>query len=150
MKINWKTFKNVLLHRGPGYNYEMYDQFSEDALFIHRVLSLFANARVHDDLLWLPVTPTTMIFSANISDWFDWGGADSEAITPQTLIVLEGAYADLLRLEYLETGNLRYLAPLYAARIRQRRPLPATQTLPYPPRVQELFDACCVLEEDRG
>ncbi len=141
MTINWKKFKNSLLHRGPGYGYEMYDQFEADALFIFRVMTLIAGARCYEDLLWLPVTPTTMSFAVNVSDWFDWGGADAENITPQTLPVLEQAYTDLKA-----AGALLYLAPLYAARIRRRRPLPATAQAPYPPVVQEMFDACCVPE----
>ncbi|MEV7140732.1 hypothetical protein [Streptomyces tauricus] len=109
--------------------------------FITRVLELFSlsHADAYGELFWR-VEDATVHLSANVSDVFAWGGADSEPITPDTLAALEQAYADLKAV-----GGEDFLADLYAARQRGQRP----QGAAYPSgtheawrQVSALYDAC--------
>jgi hypothetical protein len=102
--------------------------------FQRRVMEIFYLADVRDDLLW-HVKDDQLHLSADVSDIFDWASADSEAITPETLPVLEKAYEDLEAVD-----GLGYLADLYGARMRRQRPQGAAY--PDDPKVIELLHAC--------
>jgi hypothetical protein len=104
------------------------------AAYVRRVLDLFAQADIRDELLWF-VDGHQVVFHANVSDVFEWGCADAEPITPDRLPDLERSYADLAAV-----GALECLAELYAARLRGMRP----QGAAYPSKagVCGLFDAC--------
>lgn len=111
------------------------------AAFTTRVLELFSlsHADTYDNLFWR-VDDGTLSLYANVSDVFDWGSADCEPITADTLPVLEQAYADLKAIDAAE-----YTAELYAARQRGVRP----QGAAYPGdksrawrEVSALYDAC--------
>jgi hypothetical protein len=102
--------------------------------FQRRVMEIFYLADVREDLLW-HVTDDQLYLSADVSDIFDWASADSEEITPETLPVLEQAYKDLKAV-----GGEGYLADLYGARMRRRRPQGAAY--PESPEIIELLNAC--------
>jgi hypothetical protein len=133
VKIDWDKVKRGLLHQGSGYD-PHYEERAQ-VLFIFRVLVLFSEAQVHDDLLWHPVNAYTMAFAANVSDVFEWGSADLEEISLETLPVLERTFGDLR-----EIGGLSYMAMLYAARMRKRRPM--QRAYPRQPEIAALLDAC--------
>lgn len=110
--------------------------------FVTRVLELFSlsHCDLYDGGLFWRVDDGQLHLYANVSDVFAWGGADCEAITPDTLPALEQAYADLKAVE----GD-DYTAELYAARQRGTRP----QGAAYPSATHEswrqisaLLDAC--------
>lgn len=102
--------------------------------FLVEVLTIFANAESHDTLLWW-AKPDGIELWANVSDVFDWGSADAEAITPERLPALRQALVDLT--EAHATG---WIAELYAARIRGMRPQGASY--PTSRAAQALFNAC--------
>lgn len=102
--------------------------------FLIEVLAIFAKADSHDTLLWT-FRDDTLELWANVSDIFDWGSADGEAITPDRLPVLRQALADLALLN--ATG---WIAELYAARLRGMRPQGAAY--PTSHAAQALFNAC--------
>jgi hypothetical protein len=107
----------------------------DDVPFLTRVLRIFYLADVREDLLWSVTEENKISLSVNVSDIFAWGAADAEEITPETLSVLEKAFADA------SGAGLAYVtAPLYAARIRGMRP----QGAAYPATLagQVLFNAC--------
>lgn len=114
---------------------------TDDHRFLTRVLELFSasHADAYGDLFWRVDDHQPTLY-ANVSDVFAWGGADCEPITPQTLTVLEQAYADLKAV-----GAEEFTAELYAARQRGMRP----QGAAYPGaaheswrRVAALYDSC--------
>ncbi|MFI5831038.1 hypothetical protein ACIA6C_27955 [Streptomyces sp. NPDC051578] len=105
-----------------------------DHEFLVEVLTIFAKAESHDTLLWWAKGDSIELW-ANVSDIFDWGSADAEAITPDRLPILQQALADLI-----EAGSTAWLAELYAARIRGMRPQGAAY--PAAPGVQALLNAC--------
>ncbi|MFD5814377.1 hypothetical protein [Streptomyces sp. NPDC127038] len=114
---------------------------TQDPAFVTRVLEIFSmsHADAYDDLLWR-VDNGTVHLNANVSDVFAWGGADCEPITPDTLPVLEQAYADLKAL-----GAEGFTAELYAARQRSQRPQGAAYPDARDPawrEVSALYDAC--------
>lgn len=125
--------------------YDRQPVLDPEAVFTRRVLKVFGDAYAHDDLLWIVSDTGRVSFAANVSDTFDWGSADSEAILPRDLMFLEEAYADLKALEDAEEGVSRttytgYVGMLYAARMRGIRPL--TRAYPPYPGVALLLDAC--------
>ncbi|MFF0009637.1 hypothetical protein ACFYQT_40285 [Streptomyces tibetensis] len=105
-----------------------------DLAFFTRVMEVFYLSDNRDDLIW-HVTDGQVHLGVNVSDIFAWGGADSEAITPEMLPVLEEAWRDSKAIdqEFL-------MAPLYAARVRGERPQGAAY--PATAAAQALFDAC--------
>lgn len=107
-----------------------------DHEFLVEVLTIFAKAESHNDLLWNPVEGGIQLW-ANVSDVFAWGGSDAETITPDRLPVLRTALADLLAI-----GAEYWLAELYTARIRGMRPQGAAYPEADEPKVQALFNAC--------
>jgi len=117
-----------------------------NAVFIQRVLKVFADARVHDDLLWSVDERGLVSFMADVSDTFEWGAADGEPILPRDLGELERAYADLKALEttadgvFYATSCTRYTAMLYAARRRAMRP--RARAYPAQSAIVALLDAC--------
>lgn len=115
--------------------------FADDHRFLVRVLEIFSmsHADAYGDLFWRVDDRQPRLF-ANVSDVFAWGGTDAEPITPDTLLALEQAYADLKTVEAEE-----FTAELYAARQRGQRP----QGAAYPSGAHEswrhvsaLYDAC--------
>lgn len=116
-----------------------------NAVFTQRVLKIFADARIHDELLWMVDDNGKVTFMANVSDTFDWGSADGETIVPRYLGELEKAYADLKDLENRDgvsfpTTYTKYTAMLYAARRRGERP--KAWAYPSEAPVAALLDAC--------
>lgn len=115
------------------------------AVFTRRVLKVFADAHIHDELLWTVDEHGLVSFAANVSDTFDWGSADAEPILPRHLGELEKAYADLKALEIAlntpyPTSYTQYTAMLYTARRRQMRPM--VRAYPKQPEIAALLDAC--------
>lgn len=106
----------------------------DELAYTRRVLDVFAKAHIHSELLW-HVERHRVVFSADVSDVFAWGGADAEEITPSNLPVLEQAYADLKAVCAEE-----HAADLFAARVRRMRPQGAAYPTALP--AQRLFDAC--------
>lgn len=109
--------------------------------FITRVMEIFSltHADTYDELFWR-VDDGHLRLYVNVSDVFDWGGADAEEITPESLTVLERAFADLRPL-----GATCLTPTLYAARQRQHRPQGAAYPGPTDPSWREtsaLLDGC--------
>ena len=72
------------------------------------------------------------------NDFFVWACADVEEITPENLVVLEGAKVDLAK---LGDDEEMYVALLFCSRVRGMRPQGAFyEHLPKPS--WPLFDAC--------
>jgi hypothetical protein len=110
--------------------------------FVQRVMEIFWHADVCTELMWY-VEDGVLCLSADVSDIFAWGSADSEEITPQTLPVLEEAFRELKALGSPPWGRAEWLPELYAARVRGMRP----QGAAYPEgaadgAVAALLDAC--------
>jgi hypothetical protein len=140
VKQFWKGVWHFL-----GHPYEREPVLDPNAVFVQGVLRVFAEARIHDELLWTVDPHGQVVFMANVSDTFDWGSADGEAILPRHLRELEKAYADLKALETAEgasypTSYTKYTAMLYAARRRQCRPM--KRAYPEHARIAALLDAC--------
>lgn len=149
MKIDWVGLKRALLNQGPGYEIEEPTVLDPEAVFTRRVLKVFGDAHAHEDLLWHVDETGRVIFMANVSDIFDWGRADGENIRPRTLHILEEAYEDLKALEEADRGarpasRTQYVAILYAARMRSRRPM--LRSYPKHRDIGALLDACGPLE----
>lgn len=102
--------------------------------FIRTVLAVFFQADIRDELLWR-VDGDKVTFAANVSDIFEWGTADAEEITPDTLPELLKAYDDLNAID----GGF-WTAALYAARKRHLRPQGAAYPVEHEFAV--LFDEC--------
>jgi len=101
--------------------------------FPSRVLALFDEFDEHDKMCWRN-TPTGIDFFALCNDFFFWGCADSESITPDNLQVLRECF------EAVGENHREWAPLLFCARIRKLRP----QGCAYPmaPKLRELFDAC--------
>lgn len=93
----------------------------EQAAFVHRVLTVFAENDLCGSLYWrtdgeyAPVT-----FFVNCNDVFCWGCADGEDVTPANLGVLEQAIADCEAIDAV-VGSC-YAVDLFASRVRGMRP----------------------------
>lgn len=74
---------------------------------------------------------------ANCNDFFWWGCADCEMVTPTNYPVLKQALSDL---EALDLNDMKWAGLLFCARVRSLRP----QGCCYPKdsRIAALFDAC--------
>jgi len=110
---------------------------TEQLQFLHALLALSSRIDLGEQLM-LHTDGQKIHAAVNISDVFWWGGADGEDVTPETLPVLEQAYADLRAIDPYDD---MYTAELYAARVRGMRP----QGAAYPKEraaTQALFDAC--------
>lgn len=99
-----------------------------NAVFVQRVLKVFGDAHAHEDLLWSVDQYGQVRFMVDVSDTFDWGSADGQDIRPRDLPILEEAFEDLKVLEAPGMGvppasRTMYVGVLYAARMRQRRPM---------------------------
>lgn len=104
--------------------------------FVLRVLRCFAEADDCDSVWWRTddeYAPVTFLVSCN--DFFWWGCADAQPITPDNVAVLEQAYADCRAIDHEQVGPL-----LFVARARGLRP----QGCCYPkdPALWPFFDAC--------
>lgn len=119
-----------------------------------RVLRVFADADARESLFWKFEDGELKMF-ANCSDTFDWGSADLEEITPETIPVLEQALKDLQAIDtsvpgfLIDTSIPPFLAELYASRMRKMRPMRSYYRMIrniYPDAVVnktfELFNAC--------
>jgi hypothetical protein len=120
-----------------------------EAEFTHEVLRLFAQADIRDELFWT-VTDEKIIFFAIVSDVFDWGSADCEEITQESLPLFRQAYDDLValyRAGQVKSDPTHYTAVLFASRMRGLRP----QGAAYPKEraLQALLNACGP-ERERG
>lgn len=115
-----KTFWQKTRHAQAGSGTESIPVLDPEAVFTRRVLKVFSDARVHEDLLWHMAEEGPILFMADVSDTFDWGSADGEDIRPRNLHILERAYQDLA---LLGTAQTRFVGMLFAARMRGRRPL---------------------------
>jgi hypothetical protein len=113
----WGQGWRGVTHTGPGYEIGIPDP---DMEFVRRVLKVFSDARVHEDLLWHMGEEGPILFMADVSDTFFWGSADGEDIRPSNVHILERAYQDLALLGQEQT---RFVTMLFAARIRGCRPL---------------------------
>jgi hypothetical protein len=115
----------------------------KDLEFVRRVLAVFdgfGGSPEGDELWWrvdegyAPVT-----FFAKCSDFFYWGTADLEEITPNNVGELEKAVEDCRAVEKI-CATLHAVS-LFCARVRKTRPQGAC----YPSidkRLWPLFDAC--------
>lgn len=153
----WRQLWRGITHSGPGYDRyaEEREAWERERLelvaandeqlqhfhFLRDVLEIFYRADAREYLLWsFDTSGGRLRLWANCSDTFEWGGADSEEITPQMLSVLGVAYADL---KQIDRGG--WLAELYAARVRGMRPQGAAYPKPTEKnaaQVAALFDAC--------
>jgi hypothetical protein len=136
----WREVWRCMRHQGPGY-----DVLDPNAVFTQRVLKVFGDAHAHEDLLWTVDGNGLVRFMVDVSDTFDWGSADGEDIRPRDLHILEEAYEDLKVLEAPGKGvapasRTMYVGVLYAARMRQRRPM--LRAYPQYMEVGALLDAC--------
>lgn len=103
--------------------------------FVFRVLNLFCKEDSHDILFWR-VDDGEIRFFVNCNDIFDWASADLEEITPENIIELEKAVADVKAMGSNETYEAFYL---FCARMRKRRPQGAAY--PSDRKLWPLFDA---------
>lgn len=145
----WREMWRCLRNQGPGYDLGP-EVLDPEAVFTRRVLKVFGEAHAHEDLLWTVDDHGRVMFMVDVSDTFDWGSADGEDIRPRDLHILEEAFADLKALEFSELGmrpasRTRYVAMLYAARMRKRRPM--LRAYPQHREVGALLDACGPLEQ---
>lgn len=107
---------------------------AQELNFIKQVLTVFADADIHDSLWWRFDDGALTLF-AMVNDVFEWACADAEEITPDTLPDLQGAYNDLKAI-----GATEWTPDLYAARRRGMRPQGAAY--PVDAAVQALFNEC--------
>ncbi len=111
--------------------------------FVMRVLTLFA---MHPNdstemLMWRvdgKYAPITFLVSC--SDFFWWGTADCEIVTPDEIEALEQAFADVKAASTNTQLDAYWGAVLYVARKRRMRPQGAAY--PTVPALAALFDAC--------
>lgn len=98
-----------------------------NAEFVERLLKLSVQYEFQSSLLW----DEDLNFSINCNDWFVWGCADYEDITPETIDLLERSIqADP------DTGDM-----LYCCRLRGMRPQGAAYSM-IKKEVWPLFDDC--------
>lgn len=108
----------------------------DNSKLAYKVMALFEMGETRDTLLW-HCEDGRFAMSANVSDVFDWGSADAEDITHETLPILADAFRDLKA----RNGDTEWLAELYAARIRKMRPQNAVLN-DMTPEIRALFEAC--------
>lgn len=106
---------------------------------VMEILHLFAYN--NDELFIYLDDDENVILSANCSDLFYWGAADSEIITAADLPLLRSTQKELMN--YFTHVSLagEWLASLYSARKRNMRPQGA-QYQYIPEKIAHLFDAC--------
>lgn len=108
-----------------------------EADYYVRVLKAFAFDCGNESVSWQLTPEGGVQFYALCSDFFWWGTADAENITPDDLPLLEQAAADLA-----ETGRGDvYVGELFCARKRAMRPQGAYYKY-LPEETWLLFDAC--------
>lgn len=114
-----------------------------DPTFVMRVLTLFAMFP-HDStemLMWrVDGKYAPLTFMVSCSDFFWWGTADCEVISPDEIEPLEQAFADVTAASTNGQMDAYWGSVLYVARKRGLRP----QGAAYPtiPALAALFDAC--------
>jgi len=117
----------------------MTDDHEKDYAFITALLGFLADGDDRDDLRWHRDRATGQLrFAILMSDVFDWGSADDEEVTVESLADLQRAYADCSAID-ARTGP-DYGGMLYAARRRGMRPQGAVY--PRNRAFWPLFDAC--------
>ncbi len=116
------------------------DNPPSDPAFVLRVLSAFDGDDRADkgELLW-QIEKGTARFFAMCSDFFWWGGADAEEITPDNIGVLELAIADCYASDRV-IGTCDAVS-LFCARVRKMRPQGAAYKS-LDRKAWPLFDAC--------
>lgn len=114
-------------------------QAANDVDFMVRVLGFFWNRDIQDDLFWREDNGVVS-FYAKCSDFFWWGTADVEEITPENVDMLDQAWDDIRAAKPGDPFGSLSIAPLFCARVRQMRP----QGAAYPKErwLWPLFDAC--------
>lgn len=107
--------------------------------FAWTVLDLIAQAELHDEVFWHCTGGTKAPeFLVNCSDFFYWGCADCEAITPANVHYLREAIAECEAIPNYE--GVGYIGSLFCAKVRGLRPQGCTN--PKDAAVRALFDAC--------
>jgi hypothetical protein len=112
------------------------EQLRAERDFLHAVLALAAKADLGGDLLWR-LEDGRVHLAVDVSDVFAWGGADAEELSPDRVLLLERAYADL---SAISGAAAAYTVDLFAARLRGMRPQGAAY--PSDAEARALFDAC--------
>lgn len=110
------------------------DSGMEQNEFIIAVLRLFDEMDSHESLWWR-VYDNRVVFLINCNDWFAWGCADAEEITPDNLEVLSACMRDMP----VDHEHMAYL--LFCCRVRKMRPQGACYRSIHPD-IRHLFDAC--------
>lgn len=110
--------------------------------FILKVLKLFSDYDVHDDLFWTfrdDDGPVTLMVNCN--DLFWWACADLEEITPKNIDLLEKSFKDCMKISGM---SVLYATDLFVARVRQMRPQGAcySKTFPEHKKLWVLLDEC--------
>jgi hypothetical protein len=104
-----------------------------------RVLRLFDEYEIHNSLYWR-VDGGSVSWFVLCNDLFYWGLSEQQAITPDTIDVLERSIKDC---EAISQSTSQYGVDLYSCRVRGMRP----QGAAYPhgmdgDALDPLFDAC--------
>lgn len=94
----------------------------------------------YDSWFWRVDKQGNVKLMVNCSDFFDWGCADAEDITPENLHLLEQAYIDCDATTDDEY-NVVYGNTLFAARARKMRPQKPCYK-GWSPQLVELFNQC--------
>jgi hypothetical protein len=112
---------------------------------ILRVLHLVYTKDIRDELVWhTRDNGAVVLFAIDCSDLFEWGCADSEPLTPDSVVELESACDD----SRTATGTACWGTTIYCCRRRQSRPQGAAYR-DLPQEIWPLLDACGPERESR-
>lgn len=102
-----------------------------------RVSNLYQD---YDSWFWRVDKEGNVKLLVNCNDFFYWGCADAEEITPENLHMLEQAYKDC-EAAVDEKYNVVYGNALFAARVRKMRPQKPCYR-DWSPQLKALFNEC--------